>query len=342
MSIFDLFKPKWSAGKMPESDRRKIFWYLKRKSSLTAWRNVAVAFDDFASVFERQVVENPIVIPEGFTPEWATNWEMFYPQILKAQVLFEQGIERLAGGDRTVWLYNDRGVLGDAVTIAEYWYTALIRHGPHEDIYFEGQYVPEMEAAISRVSAYLFATAGVVQSMMGDAPAFEVWSQERMAFLEKQIPFPADCEEVPQPSQEISVRTGQILPCYGVYEPQVAGGCLNYLLGGTVAPVANTIDDSTDDLNSRPVTWRLIWEDKRYLDGTVPVEERTYFVAEKTVPLAVPATFDAEIYAQSHESAARAGTWAVMDDLTAKVQLAAGELLPQNNGRDVTWVWVSR
>ncbi len=76
MSIYDLFKPKWSAELMSDDDRRKLFWYHKRKSSYTAWKELAAAFDRFAELFERQVKEQPIHVPERFTAEWGTNWEM--------------------------------------------------------------------------------------------------------------------------------------------------------------------------------------------------------------------------------------------------------------------------
>jgi len=29
--------------------------------------------------------------------------------------------------------------------------------------------------------------------------------------------------------------------------------------------------------NALSVSWRLVWEDTRYIDGTIPAEERSYF-----------------------------------------------------------------
>ncbi|PWF55675.1 Imm71 family immunity protein, partial [Massilia glaciei] len=69
---------------MTQDDRRMIFWYLKRKTSYTAWRREAEAFDRFADIFERQVREEPVASPNNSI--WGTNWEEFYPDILKTQV----------------------------------------------------------------------------------------------------------------------------------------------------------------------------------------------------------------------------------------------------------------
>ena len=46
---------------MTNDDRRKIFWYLKRKTSYMAWSREVEIFDRFADVFEKQVREQPIV-----------------------------------------------------------------------------------------------------------------------------------------------------------------------------------------------------------------------------------------------------------------------------------------
>jgi hypothetical protein len=47
---------------------------------------------------------------------------------------------------------------------------------------------------------------------------------------------------------------------------------MNYLLAGTLAPTYK------DELGIPEifVTWRLIWEDTRYRDGTIPEEETQY------------------------------------------------------------------
>jgi len=137
MGLFDLFKTQWSAGKMTPDDRKKIFWYLKRKTSYTAWKREADAFDTFAVIFKKQVVEEPIA--KAVMSIGNTDWERFYSQILKAQVLYEQGLARLLQGDRNVWLYNDRGILGDAGTISNSWHSELVSNGARGDHFHDGR-----------------------------------------------------------------------------------------------------------------------------------------------------------------------------------------------------------
>jgi hypothetical protein len=344
MSIFDFLKIKWSAKHMTEDDRRKLFWYMKRKSSYTAWRARADAFDRFAEIFERQVREEPCVVPPGAIPGWGTDWEGFYPRILKGQVLYEQGLARLLQGDRTVWLYNDQGVLGDADAIEDHWYMALVCHGPHGDIFPEGKYVDELTAAILDVSPYAWATAGVIQQVWENPVYFEFWSKEHMAYLAQKVPFPPTLPDVPIPAKEVLVRTGDPAPCFGIFEAQVPDGCMSYLLEGVAVPPAVTIDEKDGESYTRPATWRLIWEDNRYLDGTIPDEEKDYFPATETAAPAAPVEVasDPVISLETNQRVPKHGMWVVADRLDVRKRFESGDKLPQHEGRDVVWLWVSK
>jgi hypothetical protein len=341
MSIFDVFKPKWSAKDMVEDDRRKLFWHLKRASSYTGWKNLSDAFDRFAVVFERQVREQPMVVEDGLDPaQWGTNWEGFYSKVLKAQVLFEQGLTRLRNGDRTVWRYSDLGILGDAYNIYGYWWSVLVNHGPHGDIYFEGKYVDEMVAVLHEVQACAFATAGILQSPWAEPPARLCWTPSFIERLERELSFPSPLPEVPLPSEHVVVRTGEPAPRFGVYEPLVEDGCMNYLLQGAPAPKA---------LNQggiiRPAAWRLIWEDKRYLDGVVPEEEKFYFRPTEVIRKPVESTaveLDPVISSQSNRKVPKAGIWVVAHRLDVRQTFDLDEIFPSFDGQEVVWLWVSK
>jgi hypothetical protein len=344
MSIFDIFKIKWSAKFMTEDDRRKLFWYMKRKTSYTAWKTNADVFDRFAAVFERQVTEEPFVARPGVDPEWGTNWEGFYPEILKAQVLYEQGLARLLQGDRTVWLYNDRGVLGDADAIVDHWYMALVNHGPHGDIFFRGKYVDDLTAAILNVSPYAWATAGVIQQVWENPDYYDFWSREHMKNLAQKVPFPPMLPDVPIPTKEVLVRTGDQAPCFGIFEAQVPDGCMSYFLEGVAVPPAVTIDEKDGESYTRPAAWRLIWEDDRYLDGIIPDEEKDYFPATETTAPAAPVevTSDPVISLETNQRASPSGMWVVSDRLDVRKRFESGDKLPQHEGRDVVWLWVGK
>ena len=77
---------------------------------------------------------------------------------------------------------------------------------------------------------------------------------------------------------------------------------MNYLLADTMAPPYQ------DSLESKaiPVRWRLIWEDTRYRDGTIPEEEAQYCAPPVPVPSAPP---DGKLRAQPGEVVPKTGDW---------------------------------
>ena len=201
-----------------------------------------------------------------------------------------------------------------------------------------------MTKAIDDASFYVKATAGVVESVQAESPAHDFWSEGTMDRLDRTVPFPVDLPEVPEPMKEVSVHTGQPVPCFGIFEPLVPDGCMNYLLEGASAPRAVNVDDADGGLIVRPAVWRLIWEDTRYLDGTIPIEEQSYFPLptplEATPPIFVD--HDPLVRQSSDQLASKTGAWVLADRLDVRRQFLAGDELPQYEGRDVTWIWTSK
>jgi hypothetical protein len=336
MSIFDLFKSKWLAVKMSEEDRKKIFWYVKRKTSYTAWKREADIFDRFADVFEKQIREQPHA--PGLMG--GTDWPPFHSKVIKAQVYYEQALDRLLTGDRTIFLYNGRGVMVDATTLSEYWYTELVNHGARGDHFYDGKYVPAMTALMHEFSDACDAR-GYLQPMMSDTPAPELWTT---FWYDDYVKYgiPDDVPDVP-PATNIIVKTGEVVPVFGIYEPQIKDGCMNYLLAGVVAPTIWESDGTEATDNALSVSWRLVWEDTRYIDGTIPAEERSYFPRSPrpgAVPLAADFVDDT-LSALTGDLCVRSGTWAVIDDLNGKIIMVENEKFPQYKGGDTMWVWVA-
>lgn len=337
MGLFDIFKTQWSAGKMTPDDRKKVFWYLKRRTSYTAWKRAADAFDAFAVIFKKQVVEQPHA--KGLMD--GTYWEPFYSEILKAQVLYEQGLERLLQGDRNVWLYNDRGILGDATTISNSWYSELVNNGARGDHFYDGKYVEEMTDAIKRFDA-TSDDLGYLQSMMADTPAPECWTTFWYDRFSK-LPLPVPLPDVPVPAAEILVKTNDEVPVFGIYEPQVKDGCMNYLLAGTPAPKLEITDGTYVVGQPISVIWRLIWEDTRYLDGSIPEEEALYFPPEVEAiqPTVISVSSDIQPSAPTGALCPQSGNWVVLDDINGKQAFQKGERLPRYQERDVIWLLVN-
>jgi Immunity protein 72/Immunity protein 71 len=338
MGILDFLKTKWSAGEMTEEDRKKIFWYLKLKTSYTAWKREADAFDRFADIYEKQVREEPHV--PGYME--GTDWEPFFPEILKGQVLYEKALARLKTGDRSVWLYNELGLMGDALTIASSWHVKMVNdeqyaHGKDMGHSLGGKYVLDMVKAMEEWFTCASST-GYLQPWFEDIGTPDTYYKEKFdAYPDigrEAVIFPPYLPDVPEPEVEVLVRTGEEVPVFGIYEPQIKDGCMNYLHGGTKAR-------PYDMAQQRPVAWRLIWEDDRYLDGHIPSEEELYFPPQaKAKAPDTPVTSNL-ISASTGQICPKSGNWAVMNDLQGKATLSKGDKMPHHQGRDVVWVWGS-
>ncbi len=271
MRMFDFLKPRWTGVTMTPGDRRNIFWAIRRKTSYTAWKREADVFDRFAEVFGRQVREQPVAPGEMFD----THWLPFHQRVLKAQALYAEGLERLLQGDRTVFLQNGRGAMVEATDLADHWHTELINHGMRGDHFYEGKYVPRMVALMHE-----FFDAGQERGYLEPrmTPAPEAWTTDWYARYAR-LPLPVGLDDVPEPASELRIKTGDTAPLFGIYEPQIKDGCMNYLLAGSQAPPMWETVGGAGTGNVIDVTWRLLWEDTRYRDGIVPAEEALYFSA---------------------------------------------------------------
>lgn len=337
MGLLDIFKTTPPTGNnMSPEERKRLFWYIKRKSSYTAWKREADAFDRFADLFEKQVVEEPT--PERVKSLDGTDWEFYFTEILEAQVDYEDGLMRLRQGDRTVFLYNSLGVLYDALVTGSSWYERLALGGRHGDKAFDGKYVPAMTEAIKEYNKCSKDT-GYLEPRLDPAVAEESWCEWTKQQLMRACHMDS-YDDVPTSSLNVTVKSGDEAPVFGIYDPQVDGGCLNYLWGGVAAPLLTVGYETGRDI---PVTWRLIWKDDRYLDGQIPDEENDYFPPEEpAMPAQTSIPTEETASARTGAPCPKPGVWAVLDDIHGRVELKQGETMPQFNGRNVTWVWTSR
>lgn len=169
--------------------------------------------------------------------------------------------------------------------------------------------------------------------------------------------------EVPAPKEEVLIRTGEVVPCFGIWEPVKAplskgfigmfkrpevppdhkfelDGCMNYLHQGSPAPTIGFEEDNSRG-EGRPTVWRLIWADARFVDGTIPADELEYkFEEPKDRPPPPPPPPEPDItYLFSGQLAPEAGIWACEADLNLRVRLKKGDPLPRR-AEDETVAWV--
>jgi Immunity protein 72 len=226
---------------------------------------------------------------------------------------------------------------------------------------FYGKYVAAMKAALLWASENGgFAGAGL-QPGMANLSASEVWTETRQitdvdgqrklrkgthdSLLEETAHL-KELPRIPEISQEIFVRTGEPCPVFGIYEPQVKDGVMTYMCQGQEAYRYG--EPCFYPGGGQPVTWKLIWEDTRYLDGVIPEEEKDYFAEPQTPPdfstLVGEEIIDEwphneVVTAHSGQIAKYTGTWAATGDLQGRIYWKKGEPLPLHKGREVQWVY---
>ena len=295
---------------------KKIFWYLKRKTSYTAWARLSGAFDDFSAVFKEHVTEQPLAPGPVFGP---FNWEWRHIEILKAQVLFELGLARLRKGDRSGWLCHDRGIPGDACWTGAFWFAELTYGGERQDHAYFGKYADQMKAMIGKVDEAQ-RIVGYLQPRMYGTPAPDSWGEWMECVLHDEVfprnpdpgfprwkpaaplAFPDPLPAIPATARELRINTGELILSDGIYEPQVRDGCMNYLVTGAEAA---SLGDARGV--GWPVVWKLIWEDARYIDGEIPAEESSYFPSDSANEAVPSAALRDVLYSVTGEVCSRDG-----------------------------------
>jgi len=294
-----------------------------------------------------------------------TKWtSATYANALNGVALFDKGLALLKQGDRSVFQHTSRGLFEDAYNRAHREYEDVYLGGPRGDksLVFYGKYVLAMKAALQWSAEQVGLAAGGVQCAMANMSAPAIWEETREVYdpLEKRKKQVIGTSElwkqeafhlrelplVPQPVNEVFVRTGEACLAFGIYEAQVKDGLMVYMCAG--ADALRYGEPCSHPGGGQPITWRLIWEDDRYLDGTIPPEEADYYPEELSPPdfsrfvgdeLEDDWRPDDLIVSRTGEPAARTGRWAARDDLGGRIYWRKGDALPPNKGQSTEWVY---
>lgn len=294
--------------------------------------------------------------------------ESAYRRILKGLAHMDEGIRRLRLGDKRVFQYNANGEFVMGSRPADAWETTLYRieyDGAAID-YEHTPYWNEFKEALETLNDVMRECWPFIIETSDPRDLarniYWTWLIDKL----NSMTFPAGLPEVPDPKVNILIPTGKIIPHTGIWEPVIApkpamslfkstppatrpfpiSGCMNYLHGGSPAPKVKQANASGDGGFEQAVTWRLLWRDDRYEDGTIPSEEADYVFQEPRASVPAPAaettTPSDAVFAETGQPAPLAGRWLVENDLYVSVTLSLGEPLPQHDGRDVRWVLAER
>ena len=296
-----------------EQERRQMFHLLKKHSSWTAWNRILGYYQKWADITEESVrqADNSGLLPKkpipsgtismSRTPETEDYFAQTsieyrdYIKITKGVALFDEGVRRLANGDKRVFNSDEAGdFFGRAFGYTDYYQTSKNKIDTG-DIGWE-KTTPLMkeffEALGELCNAWGECAHDILESGDPDDSASAFYSLWHIVFL-PHYPYPNPLPDVPKPAKIVEVKTGDFIPCSGIWEPvegSVHIGAMNYLHGARLAPqLEQSYKDARDldlgyDTTTEDVTWRLIWRDDRYEDGTIPAEEQDYQFVEPSPP----------------------------------------------------------
>jgi hypothetical protein len=280
-----------------EHERRALFAWLKQASSLTAWRRLYSHHQAFVDTVQ-SVYEEEEKTP-GMAETIGTNW---FTAILESHDAFAQALRRLERGDRRCFTFlGAPGHFSQGLLNVEWWqnmyYGSFVgRNGfPPAD----SPRWPEIERVMHHCLAALSDIGVVLQDRLTDVPApisrMSSYRSNPASSLIKLLLAAPSLPAVPTAEKEVLVRTGKVIPDFGIWEPVQVGagprgiplppptpvdgrnldGCLNYLHAGYEAPTIAFPEDSIRR-EGRPTTWRLVWRDERYGKNAIAPEEDAY------------------------------------------------------------------
>jgi hypothetical protein len=344
-----------------ELERRQIFHTLQRWSSYTAWKRILDYFQAWADAIEDSLRE---ASAQGLEQKTSLP-ESDYVAILKDLAICDEGVRQLLAGDKRV--FRRDGSLNRAFDRTVAHWSRLLNYIAIGEIGIDYANTPGWPRFEHSLRAMLDALRECGPDIR--EPKEENGGESRTFFneilkaeLEASI-FPDPLPEIPSPPEESLVQTGRHVPFSGIWEPVDAPsrtlmslfknpppppgpypivGTMTYLHGGSHAPAMA----SYGKIDGEPTTWRLLWRDDRYTDGTVPEEERQYhFLAPKPSASEPAADVPAEPSMMVLESGQRtpvSGHWLLQDKLGVAVDLGLGEVLPEHQGAPARWVLADR
>ncbi|CBJ40354.1 conserved hypothethical protein (plasmid) [Ralstonia solanacearum CMR15] len=342
-----------------DHERKQIFYWLKQISSYTAWNRIFSFYQAWAGAAEhcaRLMSEQGVTdLPKGPASD--------YRSILNGLAHCEEAVLRLKNGDKRIFKYDANGELAMANRPLSHWNDLMARVEWGEYRAWSDDDTPGWTAYHRALQALLQSweecASDILEPSYLDTDSL-TFCNEYLRETLNQMTFPDPLPEVPDPKDATLIRSGKRIPCSGIWEPVDAPkprvfsllrnneppkgpfliiGTMSYLHGGSDAPNMAAFAEE----HGLPATWRLIWRDTRYEDGTIPEEERDYVFlkpepAKEEARPVTSAAHDSLIWAESGQHAPQAGLWLAEHDLQASVTLQAGEVLPLHQGRPTRWM----
>ncbi|WP_407280140.1 Imm71 family immunity protein [Aromatoleum evansii] len=357
-----------------EEERRRIFYMLKKNSSYTAWARVGKYYDRWMHTYQRAFEEARQAGRFGFG-----NFRSDYA----CYCGFAECLKRLLRGDKRPFKFlGQHGHFYQAGVPMQVWGRDISFHE-----FGEGTCVAAMKSPLWAEFEAVFTSAGrawgeiyryILEDRYIDKPApLGLMAYRGPDFLRDKTTLPdGELPPVPAVLPPQLVRSGDTVPCSGIWEPVKADfsggflglfrkplippgvrlpldGTMNYLHGGSPAPNISFEGDADRD-DGRPTVWQLLWRDDRYEDGTIPPEEADYTFRCPEYPAppwkefqpggadgAQTASGEARPNVPAGQPCPEAGWWLTPAQASSRRYFNEGEIMPALGGDygQTFWQW---
>ncbi|MCA6215115.1 hypothetical protein KGA65_01050 [Ideonella sp. B7] len=320
-----------------DRDRRALFWWLKRNTSVTAIEHNANLWTAFAKEWEKWLRSQDDPPEEDVTS---------YKYIVNDQLNYERGLQSLRRGDRSVWLRrSSEGWLGKINT-------GLIQRRleltPAEE---HIQHLASYGVPLSLLRAYYAAHDAAMA--VGHEIAYSALDRPRRAGARPLLAYLPFDTSLPEPRWDISFKPGASAPKDGIYEQVDAQG---NIVGGMAYFVKSEKAEGETGLEFGPQSWdvtqkatsdflwRLLWEDTRYKDGKIPDEERHYQTPSESVAIEHAVRDGAKVAPQNLRCEAnhpcpKTGFWFTPARAGSRQRFEAGQVMPEVGGDYGATIW---
>jgi len=343
-----------------DSDRQKIFYWLKKTSSLTAWKRIFHYYQIWANAAEISI---RMADDNGWGDKTAVP-HTHYASILKGLDHCKEGVARLGKGDKRIFKFDAKGEFEMAARTLFHWKELINRIEEGENL-IDREHTPLWQefcdAAMDAYRAWEECSMSLLEPRYLEDSAPLVYNDWLIDELKSEVNAHVP-EDLPSSSREIFISTDEYVPCSGIWEPITAdvrknllasllgrkevpqapfeiAGTMNYLHGGSKAP--QILVETPLDYMEINTTWRLLWEDDRYIDGVIQTEESKYrFRQPQKVNVNERYTTPLEDIQWSETGAIVpvSGKWLLESEIRISSHFNAGDIFPQHQGRVVRWV----
>ncbi|WP_179999198.1 Imm72 family immunity protein [Acinetobacter sp. YH12239] len=353
-------------------ERDQTFYLIKKYSSYQYLYHIYKLKKEFVDAFEQQLRQPPPSVQDQTigVHEYHEKEFLYYLYVINNS---EKGLDLLLKTESKKDAYD---LIFEGSIYGNIFGRYGDEHGLVDDVFYQnlglGRYYGDLDGnhdhtkyilKLLLASAMTFCVSNTLYAgeyvIHKEDRIYDKWSYESL-FSKPNWP---PCKQIVEPISPCpdynenatdQIHTGEEIQISGIYEPwfekpvyqkltndpeyNVYVGCPNYFLEGSEATQYKL--EGTDDWYD--VKWRLIWEDNRYIDGTIPEEEKNYIFDIENIGKQSnqPETESTEkLSMAAGQVSPKAGYWYTTAKLNSRQYFKKGDIFPdfESDWGEVYW-----